>query len=134
MPLDAGGRARWLDDTVAETGVARERAERLLDRYGTTARMIAAHEAASPDLRAIDGAPDYSSAEIDWIVANERVHHLEDIVLRRTLMAITGQLTRDGLAEIGEIAAGVLGWDEARVQDEADAVVRTLAERHGVHL
>ncbi|MEQ9689553.1 MAG: glycerol-3-phosphate dehydrogenase C-terminal domain-containing protein, partial [Bauldia litoralis] len=106
----------------------------LLDRYGTTAEAIARHEGASGRAHPIDGAVDHDSAEIDWIVRNEQVCHLEDVVLRRTQLAVTGQLTGAGLAQVAEIAATALGWSADRSREEQEQARRLLADRHGVRL
>lgn len=134
MPVDPDARERWLLDTVAATGAPQQRAETLLARYGTTAGAIAAHEQAFGGFSAIDGAADYGTAEIDWIARNEHVHHLEDIVLRRTQLAVTGRLTRAGLAQIGKTTASALDWSDERLVRETDTVLRKLADLHGVRL
>lgn len=134
MPVGAEARDRWLDETIVQTGIERDRAACLLDRYGTTARAIAAHETVTTDTRPIVGAANHRTAEIDWIARNERVCHLEDVVLRRTQLAITGELTRAGLEQIAAIAAGALGWSDSRTKSEIETVVRVLAGRHGVRL
>ncbi len=134
MPADPDARSRWHGETAAASGVTPRRVAVLLDRYGTTAAAIAAHEARSRKAFLIDGSSDYSSAEIDWIVRHERVCHLEDVVLRRTQLAITGRLTGKGLAEIGAITAAALGWSEGQAREEQEATKRRLADCHGVRL
>jgi glycerol-3-phosphate dehydrogenase len=134
MPADPAARGRWCSQTAASTGVTPERVAVLLGRYGTTAHAIASHEATSRNAYLIDGSPDHSSAEIDWIVRHELVCHLEDVVLRRTQLAVTGRLTDKGLTEIGEIAAAALGWSEERARQERAATQRRLADYHGVRL
>ncbi|RWK24706.1 MAG: hypothetical protein E5X49_07660 [Mesorhizobium sp.] len=42
-------------------------------------------------------ASDHTLAEIDWLARNERVVHLPDIVMRRTVLAITGRLSQRDL-------------------------------------
>jgi len=129
MPAD---RAPWVAAVAAETGLPAERVAELLDRYGTTARAVATHEA--PGSAPLPGAPDHSTAEIDWIAHHEQVRHFEDVVLRRTQLAITGRLTRAGLERMADVTAAALGWDTARRDDEVARVVAILAARHGVTL
>ena len=134
MPASAEARDNWLDNLVSETGISRNRADVLLDRYGTTAAPIAAHERRSNSNVIIGGTSDITSAEIDWITRNEHVRRLEDVILRRTQIAITGHLTRDGLEQIGDVVANALGWDEERQQQEVSAVKDLLSDKHGVRL
>lgn len=128
----ADDRAAWITACADATGATRARVARLLDRYGTTARAIAGHEGPSPDR--LPDAPEYSRAEIDWIARNERVVHLEDIVLRRTTLAITGRLTPVLCHAISDVAAAALGWTPARRRSELDRLAGVLADRHGVAL
>jgi glycerol-3-phosphate dehydrogenase len=120
--------ARWSADCAATAGVTAARARTLLDRYGTTARDIAAHEGATAT--PLLGAPGYTLAEIDWIARHEMVTHLADIVLRRTTLAITGTLTAEGLEAIADTTAAALGWDPARRDAEVQSVTADLAARH----
>jgi glycerol-3-phosphate dehydrogenase len=127
FPVD---RAAWADAVAAETGVTAERALELLDRYGSTARAVAAEDAGArlPD------AQDWSEGEIARIARVEQVVHLTDIVLRRTPLAITGGLTGRDLARIAEVAAGVLGWDAARLVQELANAREVLVTRHRLRL
>lgn len=134
MPHSPDMRARWLRATAQAVGVGEDRLAELLDRYGTTARAVAMAEGASRDTARIAGTSGYSPSEIDWIARREQVGHLDDILLRRTQIAISGQLTRAGLDQIAGIAANALGWDAARRAQEVDSSLRILATRHGLDL
>ena len=105
-----------------------DRAAKLLNRYGTTAREILAAEA--DNLRMLGNTLDYSEQEVAWIAAHEHVVHLADIVIRRTQLAVCGALNAAGLSEIAAVAGNVLGWDAARIADEIEATRKTLLERH----
>jgi glycerol-3-phosphate dehydrogenase len=114
---------------TAETGTSPARAEVLLDRYGTTAHVILAHEA-ERQAEPLVGSLEYTQAEIDWLARNERVVHLADIVMRRTALAITGRLNRSNLEQIADIAAAALMWNAERRQKELEATSKELIERH----
>lgn len=114
-------------------GVGRERAEQLLDRYGTRAEAL---------IREVEGAPEtplaghdaYSREEIAWMARTERVVHLADLVFRRTSLAFTGALTPLLLDELAGVVGDELGWDAGARRAEVEATRRVLAERHGVVL
>ncbi len=131
FPLDSNARAAWTRTVATKTGIETSRADELLSRYGTTAAAILAYPSAHDDGERISGAPRHSAREIDWIVRQEMVVHLSDIVFRRTTMAIEGLLTIQGLREIGAIAANALQWDAQRLAKEIDDVVASLAKFHG---
>lgn len=132
MPRTAEERAAWISAAARDTGTAPERLETLLDRYGGTAGDIARHDGADPEPLA--DAPAFTAAEIDWIVRNERVVHLADILLRRTPLAISGQLTPRLCRQVASIAAKTLQWSDQRERAELVDLARLLADRHGVYL
>lgn len=113
-----------LDETVSAT---------LVNRYGSQAEDVARHVAADGG-KTVDDAPLYHTGEIRWIVAEERVTRLSDIVLRRTLMPFEDAITRTGLETISRIAAEALGWDPQRRDQEIAATVAVLEERCRVKL
>ncbi|MBV9654186.1 MAG: glycerol-3-phosphate dehydrogenase/oxidase [Acetobacteraceae bacterium] len=134
FPATAADRARWLGEAARATGLAEARLEQLLTRYGTTALAIARHRAKWSDAERLPGAPDYSLAEIDFIVRNERIVHLADIVMRRTTLAITGALTARDLDAIAAAAGDALGWDAPRSAAEVASVTAELTGKHRARL
>lgn len=130
MPTMDPARAAWIETVAQETGAAPGRVGMLLDRYGTTARGVLAHEGSAPV--PLPDLPDHSESEIDWIVRTEQALRLEDVLLRRTQLAVTGRLTTPALLQIAALMAQALGWDEARLHAELAAARETLSARHGV--
>lgn len=129
-PTDAHSRGLFVDRIAKSAGLTIDRAQELLDRYGTTAEAVATFQSEHSDRRRISGAQTYSFREFDWIARNELVVHLADIVLRRSTIAIEGRLTEEGLRDIAGIAATPLRWDDPRVDREIDDVVALLAGFH----
>lgn len=125
FPTDEAARRAWITERSTKSGLPAARIEALLARYGTTADAVLAHihESGDAPLADVEG---YGRAEIDWIVRNEMIEHLADIVMRRTTLAIEGRLTAAGLEEISAVAAAVLGWDDGRRMQELAAVTRQL--------
>jgi len=77
--------------------------------------------------------PDYSSLEaLAGIAATEAVVHLDDLLLRRTPLALYGALTRERFDAIAARVSRVLGWEDARLADEKTRTTALLASRHGV--
>ena len=130
-PRTDEARDNWI---TAHSGfVGRERATQLFDRYGTRAVEV---------FDAIDGGEDaplkhssiFSVLEVEHIVATESVVHVSDLLLRRTNLAFTGDVTVELLEELAEIAGGVLGWTEERRADEIRQATALLSDAHRVHL
>jgi glycerol-3-phosphate dehydrogenase len=105
--------------------------DKLLGQLGRTRR------ADSRDL-AIGGRepePDYlNNAALGKILATEAVVHLDDLLLRRTPLALYGFLDGKKFTALAALAAATLGWDAARLAEETARARRILAERHGIRL
>ncbi|ANT52488.1 glycerol-3-phosphate dehydrogenase/oxidase [Mesorhizobium amorphae] len=127
FPMDAAARATWLADAASASGIDVARLDQLLSRYGASASLIARHRSASGNEDRLPDSNDYSLSEIDYIVRNEFVEHLADIVMRRTTLAISGSLTTSELQQIASVAGQALGWSPQRMDEEIDAVVAQLS-------
>jgi glycerol-3-phosphate dehydrogenase len=118
------------EELVAESGLPLETVEHLLQRHGVLTRELLDLIAADPSLgeRLHPEAP-YLVAEIVHAATHEDARHLDDVLVRRTRLALE---TRDGAVSVAEAAARlvapVLGWDEAAVSAEVAAFV---AARYG---
>ncbi|MBE2216131.1 MAG: glycerol-3-phosphate dehydrogenase/oxidase [Opitutaceae bacterium] len=135
FPHGASTQDMWFARHAARTGVDRAIIARLFERHGTTAARIAAHMAAMPrESRAFDSIGPCFAGELDWIAREEAVVHLDDLVLRRTPLALFGFLDATRLQRAGTIAAAALAWDAGRTQHEVDRCARLLRERHGIDL
>ena len=133
LPADAAATERFADKMVAASGMGRARALALLGRYGSKALPLAQRLAASGDVP-LQHAPDYSAAELSYLCLETGVVHLDDLVVRRTLLAIRGLVTDAALGEIAGVAAEALGWDAVRAHNELCACATALRDRHGVRL
>jgi glycerol-3-phosphate dehydrogenase len=130
-PATDDARRVWVVTHGDEVG--RERAELLLERYGTRAEAILAD---------LDGIGDtslanhqgYTRGEIAWLVRHERVVHLLDVVQRRTSLAFTGAVTMPLLEELAELTGDELGWSADRRAAEIGESRRVLTELHGMRL
>ena len=121
----------WLASYGVEVG--RPRADQLLERYGTRAEAYLGEIEGEQEAAHLHH-PDYTRTEIAWLLRNERVVHLADLVLRRTSIAFTGPLTAPLLDELADVAVEVLGWSAARRTQEVAATRAFVAQRHGIRL
>ncbi|TIU92268.1 MAG: hypothetical protein E5W09_28815 [Mesorhizobium sp.] len=137
MPI-GGGRdfpiapAKWCAERAAAHGQSLHRMRCLFERYGTAADAVAAYMAAGQD-ELLPGS-DYSAREIQYLIANEYVEQLEDLLLRRTTIAITGALSADLLDAVLDILAVEKNWNAARKAFERTDFLALLQHRHGVDL
>jgi glycerol-3-phosphate dehydrogenase len=104
-----------------------------MERYGTGADKVAAYMKAGPDAP-LAHHRGYSRREIEFIARHERVVHLEDLILRRTLMGMLGEVTLPLLEELAAIMAPVLAWSQPDAAAEVARTVELLKRVHGVML
>ena len=102
-------------------------------RAGDLGRTRTASSAELP----IGGEPTpdaHDDAALRRILQEEAVVHLDDLLLRRTPLALYERLSAERFSELLQLAAETLDWSAARRMDEDARTRRILAERHGVHL
>lgn len=128
---DAQKRLSFVRGLMARHGLDQAVSTALVERYGSQAEDVARHVVADGG-KTVDEASLYRAGEIRWIVTEERVTHLSDIVLRRTLMPFENAITRASLDAIAHIAADALGWDRQRRETEIAATLATLDARYRV--
>jgi glycerol-3-phosphate dehydrogenase len=83
FPGDPGSLAAWLDDEARKSGLPPARFATLASRYGSRAVAIARFVAGGEDAP-LAAAPDYSRREALYLIENERVRDIGDLLLRRT--------------------------------------------------
>ncbi len=116
---------------AADTGIGLDNVDLLLRRHGALITQVLDELAGHPELAAqVPGAPGYLLVEARFAATHEGALHLEDVLTRRTHLAVE---TRDrGLRAADAIApvlAEALGWDDIRTRDELDAYrARVAAE------
>jgi glycerol-3-phosphate dehydrogenase len=109
FPKDAAGRLVLAAELAKRGRISETRAEVLLARYGTLAGAYVDSLRGRGETM-LASAPDYARDEIRHIAATERVGGLEDILYRRTLLALTG-------------------WDRPAVRAEIAALLEARPER-----
>jgi glycerol-3-phosphate dehydrogenase len=115
-----------------QSGLHVARIEHLLQRYGSMLDEVLELIDRDPSLRRpLTGADDYLRAEIVYAATHEGARHLNDVLSRRTHIAI--ETFHRGLAvaeEAAELLAGPLGWDDEQVKRELEYFTKRVeAER-----
>jgi glycerol-3-phosphate dehydrogenase len=126
-------RDAWVRRVAQQHGLPSERVAELFERYGTRAAAVAAFIAAASDTP-LDDCPTYSRREVLFLIGAERVYHLDDLLLRRSELALLGKLTPALLNTLAEIAAEALGWTTEQCLAEVDRTTTLLRTNHGVEL
>jgi glycerol-3-phosphate dehydrogenase len=124
---------KQIESFAAWTGFPLEKVRTLFNRYGTRLEQVAEYMNREQDA-ALECLPDYSRREIGFIALHERVVHLDDLLLRRSTLAVLGRLDRKAVDELAGVLGDALGWDEAKKAGESARALAILQERHGARL
>jgi len=124
---------RQVESLSAWTGVTKEKLRILFERYGSRAEAIATFMNGGTDF-AFGALPDYSRREIVFLIQHEKIHHLDDFILRRSLLAMLGRISHEAVEELADVFSDALGWDAEQKQAEVARTLSILADRHGVIL
>lgn len=129
FPRTPKARRLWIQENLPGAG---DRAEKLLARYGTRAAQV--WEFIEQDADSPLAGGELSTRELEWMVRNELVTRLEDVILRRTSIAFTGGADAEVLDEIAAALAPLLDWDRDRHDAEVEQTRLLLNERHGLSI
>ncbi len=124
---------KQIDSLAAWTGLEKDRLQILFERYGTRAEVVANFIKSAED-KPLKSLPAYTRREIMFLVQHEKIQRLDDIILRRTMLAMLGYITKAGLEELSDILGESLGWNGEQKNAEVMRTLRLLADRHGVRL
>ncbi|MBX5156816.1 glycerol-3-phosphate dehydrogenase/oxidase [Rhizobium sp. NZLR3b] len=120
----------WLSQVASGKGFSGGRMAELFARYGTDAEAIAGFIAAGPDA-ALPHAS-YSVRELQVLIRDEAVEHLDDLLLRRTTLAVSGELSLDMTDAVLDLLAQEKRWTPGHRASERHRFLTLLNERHGV--
>jgi glycerol-3-phosphate dehydrogenase len=124
---------RSVEGIAAWTGIPAERAQVLFERYGTRAEAIASFISRGTDAP-LKSLPSHSRREIGFIAQHEKIVHLDDLLLRRSLLAMLGNLNSDIVNEICDAMGEALNWTAAQKKAEVKRTLELLENRHSVRL
>ena len=130
-PRSTEARDTWIKNISHQTGVPVARIADLFERYGTRAEAIARYISGGTDTP-IDGLPSYSRREIMFIASQDKVEHVDDLLLRRTWIAILGMVNGSALKAIANTIGETMGWSAEQTRAEIERARTVLTTRNGV--
>jgi glycerol-3-phosphate dehydrogenase len=107
-------------------------AESLAHNHGSRYDDVLRLAREKPELSVPIGESTTLAAEVVHAVRSEMACTLEDVVLRRTDLATTGDPGDAALARCAALAGAELGWTDARRREEIDGLKRHFPNRSGL--
>jgi glycerol-3-phosphate dehydrogenase len=128
-PREPRQQQAWLEQLQRETELDLTHLAMLFERYGTHAKAVAKFMSAGNDAP-LKTLPHYTQREITFLCQTEAIVHIDDFLLRRSLVAMLGQ-ARDGvIEEVGQVMAGALGWTAEQTEREVSHAHAVLLDKH----
>jgi len=128
-PLSKSAQEEWIQVNAELYGIPVSRMDTLFERYGTSAKGIAEY-CSQVDDYSLGVEDKYTSGEIRFITKNEGVCHLDDLLLRRSLIAWMGEINLEQLKAYADVVGDQLDWDENTRLAEIERTARILSEVH----
>lgn len=120
----------WLAKVATAKGISLARVAALFSRYGTSAEAVADFVAAAPDQTMPHAG--YSMRELQFLIRGEAVEHLDDLLLRRTTLAISGELSLAMMDAVLDLLSQEKDWTSGQRASERARFLTLLNERHGL--
>jgi glycerol-3-phosphate dehydrogenase len=125
------GQTAWLAQLAQRYGVPLPRVMQLAKRYGSRALpLLALIQQHGEQMLQHHAA--YSDVELRYLIEHEQVCQLEDLLVRRTSLAICGELSAPLVQEIAQIMAATLGWSDSERTQQLQRGCANLARLHGL--
>jgi glycerol-3-phosphate dehydrogenase len=83
---------------------------------------------------ALKQSSNFTQAEITEMAEREKIVHLDDLLLRRTLLAYLGQIDRPLVEQMADWLGKALEWDDRQKENEVGRAQVILADKHQVQL
>lgn len=132
-PGNAAATATWVQRAAETHGLPPATVARLFDRYGTYAEKIAAH-LAQGGAEAQQLVAGHYIGELDFLTRNEAVLHFDDLLLRRTTLALYERLDASSWRRLLDVCAIALNWTLEKRNQEESRTLDLLARRHHVRI
>ncbi len=133
LPREPQRLSNWIGQQAQLRDLPESRTSDLVARYGSRTMEVAAYLKREPD-EDLDPKSGYTIRELRFLIETEDVVHLEDLLLRRTSLALLGMLTPETVERSASICSEVLGWDADRRENEIDRFRLTMRRIHGTDL
>jgi len=128
-PKNPAEKTAWFKRLLASYPIEERHLEQLFQTHGMRVELLLTQVGAEAG-EMLGTLPETSIGELKFILSSEAVVHLDDLILRRTMLGKTGKVNPDSLREIAQICAGILGWSEQQTEQEIERFTDLLRRRH----
>ncbi len=133
FPVSVTGKEIYIQSLIEKTRLPADYIAAIFERYGTRAVQIAKYITKSKGdfLTSIEN---WHSAEIKFLIDSEKPIHLDDLLLRRSILGWLGKVTPLVIEEFSEIMGETLSWTETKRREEIEYLKKVFLDYYGVSL
>ena len=128
-PASEEEQRQFVKELAETTGSDQQMVALLFERYGTVIKEFLTE---SQSLKYLRTNKILSINELKYIAEEEKIVHLDDLLLRRTSIGWLGQVDNDSVREIADVAGNVLDWNETVKNQEIQRVKDIFRIDHAV--
>jgi len=132
-PTNGLQRESYVNKLCERYGLTLSPVQVLFNRYGTDVEKLLDFAKQGP-LTPLTTIDVYFAEEIQYLVEFESSLNLEDLVVRRTNLAIEGQLNNQVLIELARLMKQPLGWNESTLIEQLENCCQRLSDENGCDL
>lgn len=130
-PISSAAYEEWIESHVIKSLNSRKRVVQLFERYGTRSSDILDVISTRED-EPLAHLPEFSQCEIQFLTREEKVIHLDDFILRRSMLSKQERISSDIIEELAHVIGEELSWSASHIEKEIDRTVELLRENHGI--
>lgn len=126
-------KAAYLQNLITTYKIEPSVTEMLFERYGTLVEKILAYYG-KQEVDLLDRNNMITENEIAYIAKNEKIVHLDDLLLRRTTIGWLAQINHKNIEKIAATAGSAIGWSNAEIKNEIKHTKDIFEKNHSVTL
>jgi glycerol-3-phosphate dehydrogenase len=124
---------KFIQDLSLRTKLEEEYCKNLLERYGSRANVIADF-ITNKKFELLQSISNWTDREVTYLIETEKPLHLDDLLLRRSMIGWLGKLNEKVIDEFSKIMKSSMLWTEKERVEEIDRLKKVFWEYHGVKI
>jgi len=133
FPVSENEKEKYVHSLREKTGLSADYISILFERYGTRASQISDYVTKSNG-HFLSSIENWHSAEVKFIIETEKPIHLDDFLLRRSILGWLGNVRPLMIEEFSKIMGDSCNWSESKRHEEIEYLKKVFLEYYGVSL
>jgi glycerol-3-phosphate dehydrogenase len=128
-PKNQTSKTNYLKELSNKTKVNNSLIDSLFNTFGTHVEKLISDYSDELSIP-LNSIPALSIGELKYYINDGDIQHLDDLLLRRTMIAKLGFISKESLEEIADICADILGWEKEEKTHEINRFNKIYSTRN----